>query len=180
MVSDDSIERNFGIENIEINDIVLLNKSFSNINGIFCVNEKNDVFVGLERFCVLNTNDLCNISKGYMSGNTYVYTGNNNYAHYKSDELINISGHTNDTSIHFTKNSINLSDLGNSAHTHSNTLIDINGVTGITLTLPKSYSIVEVIDENGYVISCDKHYNNNGTTIDLVFISTFTGKAICN
>lgn len=180
MVSDDSIERNFGIENIEINDIVLLNKSSSNINGIFCVNEKNDVFVGLERFCVLNTNDLCNISKGYMSGNTYVYTGNNNYAHYKSDELINISGHTNDTSIHFTKNSINLSDLGNSAHTHSNTLIDINGVTGITLTLPKSYSIVEVIDENGYVISCDKHYNNNGTTIDLVFISTFTGKAICN
>ena len=44
--------------------------------------------------------------------------------------IINLTAHTDDTTIHFTKNSINLSDLGSSAHTHS-----ISGVTNLQTEL---------------------------------------------
>jgi hypothetical protein len=47
-----------------------------------------------------------------------------------------INSHTGDTSIHFTKSSINLSDLGNSAHTHS-----ISGITNLQYNLDKKVDL---------------------------------------
>ena len=53
------------------------------------------------------------------SGGTYYGDGSNLYNVIDILTRTNFNYHSGDTSIHFTKNSINLSDLSNTAHTHT-------------------------------------------------------------
>jgi hypothetical protein len=136
----------------ELRDILVEKNSPNNPNGLRLLKEKDvlnagSIFSGSSKN-VLLLNKTLNISgeeplfeemnpgeiifnivdnkmfTKNVSGVTSTLLGNNNIV----DE-IPLNNHTGDTSIHFTKNSIQLSDLSSSAHTHS--ISEINNLENI-------------------------------------------------
>ncbi len=71
--------------------------------------------------------DLSSLISGKLDITTFnTYTGDTQTILNSKTDNTDFTSHTGDTTIHYTKSSINLSDLGNSAHTHTiNEVIDL-------------------------------------------------------
>ena len=76
--------------------------------------------------------------------------------------LSQFSSHTGDTSIHFTKTSINLSDISNTAHTHT-----ISNVTNLQTELNNKTNLTDFYSHTGNT------NNPHGTTLDNLTDTTF-------
>ena len=93
------------------------------------------------------------------------YTGNTNATLTAKTDVTLFNTHTGDTSIHFTKNSINLSDLGNSGHTHA-----ISGVTGLQTALDNKTDLTLFSTHTG---NTSNPHNVTANQISAVTTTTF-------
>jgi len=92
----------------------------------------------------------------------YSLTGHT-HSEYTLDSIFN--SHTGDTSIHFTKGSINLSDLGSSAHTH--TISNITDFpTNVSYFTNDSGYLTGYTDTNEYIT--DGTFNTSTGNLDLI------------
>ena len=83
--------------------------------------------------------DLSSLISGKLDITTFnTYTGDTQTILNSKTDNTDFTSHTGDTTIHYTKSSINLSDLGSSAHTHTiseviNLQSELDGKTDLTL-----------------------------------------------